>query len=548
MRTTMLWFLLSGALLLAGDVDPISPEALLVTVKTLSDVQPPGTADPKVAHPWTVKGGRGPRSGGYDVARWIASRMGAAGLRPIGERKSFLIPFDVELRWLRPEGAFACLPAYGDPERADLRKDWLPCCFSAAGDVRARVVFVGYGITAPEWGYDDYAGVDVRGKVALALAHEPREDQDGEAFEGKKLSRHGAEAEKALEAQRHGAVALVIVPEPSHPDGDPLETEATSWPGVVPAKDRERIESDDGRAKHLDEWTWAAGRQTRYARTRAELRIPCIIVRRSWVEHALPHGAVDLDEAQKGIDADLKPRSHELEERLWVDVDFRVERLPSANVVGEIPGETAEEAIVVGAHYDHFDPTADAVWPGACDNASGVAVILGVAERLAKTHPRRTIVFAAFGGEELGLQGSRALVADPPLPLSRVVAMVNLDMAGRGDEDKLTLLGVLRNPELAQVARDANANVGFALQENIEFAWPQGSDHFSFHEAGVPALMLTSSRFPEYHTSKDVADAVSGTKMAKAASLLAEFVERLAAGEGRFPAPKEVDVPYPTHK
>ncbi|MEK7866203.1 MAG: M20/M25/M40 family metallo-hydrolase [Planctomycetota bacterium] len=546
-RRSPLVLVLCAGILFAEDPDPMSAEALIETVKALSSVAPPGTVDSNGAYGWTVKGGRGPRSGGYDAARWIAARFGKAGLQPAPGRESFLVPFDVEVRWLQPDGGLSYVPAYGDPEPAQLRKDWLPLCFSAPGDVRARVVFVGYGITAPEWKYDDYAEVDVRGKVVLALAHEPREDQDGDAFEGKKLSRHGTEAEKAANAQRHGATALVIVADTKHADDEPLESDATAWPGVVPPKDRERIDSDMGRAMHLDEWTWAAGRQARHARLRAELKIPCAMARRSWIERVLPRGALDLAEAQAGIDSDLAPRSRELRERLGVAVDFRVERLPSANVVARVPGQV-DEAIVVGAHYDHFDPIGRTVFPGACDNASGTAVLLGVAEALAASKPRRTVYFVAFGGEELGLQGSRAFAADPPVPLGELAAMVNLDMAGRGEEGELTLLGVVRNPELAQVARDANAEVGFTLAENIEFAWPHGSDHFAFHEAGVPSLMLTSSRFGEYHTAKDTADQVSGPKMAKVASLLSAFIERLAAGEGRFPAPKEVDVPFPSRK
>lgn len=547
MRRTIFVLALIAGLLSADDRDPISAEALLDTVRTLADVRPPGEADPKKAHGWTAKGGRGPRSGGHDAARWIAARFGHAALLPAPDRESFLVPFDVELRWIQNDGGLWYVPAYGEPEAAQFHREWLPLCFSAPGDVRARVVFVGYGITAPEWGYDDYAGVDVRGRIVLALSHEPREDQEGEAFDGKKLSRHGTEEEKAANAQRHGAVAIVIVPDPRHADEDPLESDATAWPGVIPRKDRERIESDAGRSTHLDEWTWVAGRQARYARLRASLRIPCVVAHRSWIERVFPRGSLDLAKAQMQIDADLAPRSHELRERLGVAVDFRVERIPSANVVARVEGKT-DEAIVVGAHYDHFDPIGEVVFPGACDNASGVAILLGVAEALARSKPRRTVYFVAFGGEELGLQGSRAFVADPPVPLARIVAMVNLDMAGRGEETELTLLGVLRNPQLAQVAHDANAHVGFALAENIEFAWPHGSDHFAFHEAGVPALMLTSSRFREYHTAKDTADLVSGPKMAKVAALLQRFVERLAEGEERFPAPREVDVPFPSRK
>lgn len=202
----------------------------------------------------------------------------------------------------------------------------------------------------------------------------------------------------------------------------------------------------------------------------------------------------------------------------------------AANVLGILPGSDpgrAGEAVVVGAHYDHLGRAGGALHPGADDNASGTAVALGLARAFVAAGPApRTLVFAFFAAEELGLLGAAHYVGRPAMPLERTVAMVNLDMVGRLRDGRLHVGGVESGTTLRGLLADAAAGTGLDLRlTDTPFA---PSDHLRFYRAGVPVLFLTTGRHPDYHRPTDTADRVSADGLARVAALATRVVERLA--------------------
>ncbi len=204
------------------------------------------------------------------------------------------------------------------------------------------------------------------------------------------------------------------------------------------------------------------------------------------------------------------------------------------NVVGTVAG-TGEEWIVVGAHYDHLGvgvggEHSGSVFPGADDNASGVAALLHVATRLAgEKNLQRGIVFAAFAGEEIGLLGSRAFVAAPPVPIENVAAMINFDTVGRLEANRLIVFGSGTAEEFPEILRGVNYVTRFDLALNSE--GPGASDHTPFFEKGIPVLHLFSGANADYHRPTDTADKVSPEGIVRIADFAAEIVLHLAASE-----------------
>src|SRR5439155_4853614 len=203
----------------------------------------------------------------------------------------------------------------------------------------------------------------------------------------------------------------------------------------------------------------------------------------------------------------------------------------AANVIGVLPGTDpalAAEAVVIGAHYDHLGRADGVVYPGADDNASGTAVVLGLARAFAAAGGTdRTLIFALFGAEELGLIGSRHYVSRPALPLERTVAMVSFDMVGRLQGRVLSIGGGESGSRFRTLVSDAAQPEGVALEINGSPYGP--SDHSRFYAAGVPVLFFYTGGHSDYHKPSDTADKIDAAGMARVAAVGARVVERLAS-------------------
>jgi Zn-dependent M28 family amino/carboxypeptidase len=207
----------------------------------------------------------------------------------------------------------------------------------------------------------------------------------------------------------------------------------------------------------------------------------------------------------------------------------------AVNVIGVLPGRPgplAEEAIVLGAHYDHLGLTGGAIHPGADDNASGTAVVVGLARAFAAAGGLdRTLVFALFGAEELGLVGSGHYVRHPTVPLARTVAMINFDMVGRLRDGKIRVSGADSGRGLAEVVGRAAADLGAGVEQRGSPYAP--SDHSRFYTAGTPVLFFHTGSHPDYHRPGDTADKIDAAGMARIAALGARIADRLAADGAR---------------
>jgi len=421
-----------------------------------------------------MEGRRSGTPSGDLAARRIADWLAAAGLRPGGDQGTYLQTFVLETS-PRP-GPASSLDLLGPtPRRLEAGREWIAHGGSRAGEVSGDVVFVGYGAEIPEASYDDYAGVDVRGKIALALDGAPTHLSDA------RVSR----LDKLIAAQRRGAAALLIVG------------------GALPSPEKTSVEVG-----------LVSGALTREAAD--ALLAP---TRRTTVD-----ATTALSTARGPAPFAARTRAH-------IRVEKVIDETRAANVIGVLPGDDpalASEAVVIGAHYDHLGRSDGVVYPGADDNASGTAVVLGLARAFAAAGgSSRTLVFALFGAEELGLIGSRHYVNRPVVPLDRTVAMVNFDMVGRLQGRSLNVGGGDSGNRLRALVSDAAQLEGISLDVHGSPYGP--SDHSRFYAAGVPVLFFHTGGHSDYHKPSDTADKIDAAGMARVAAVGARVVERLAS-------------------
>jgi Tol biopolymer transport system component len=379
--------------------------------------------------------------------------------------------------------------------------EWTPLGFSSSGSFSAPIAFVGYGIDAPPLNYREFEGVDLKGKVALMLRYEPQERDEKSPFDGKKPSRWSAMRYKATKARDLGAVAVIFVT-------GPLQDEAKD---KLPALTNDGPESPAG--------------------------IPIIQVKTSTAQKW-----IDLDQFQKDVDADLKPRSRVLDARLTGTVDVKAEYAQGENVAGLIPGrgKLAKEYVVVGAHYDHLGygghgsmrPNDHAIHNGADDNASGTAAVMVAAARLKEllkdSKDHRTVLIALFSAEEVGLGGSGFLADHSPVPMNKVVAMINLDMVGAMKDDKLIALGSESAAEWKPLLARVASEVKLSVSASGDGYGP--SDQTSFYAKQVPVIHFFTGTHDRYHTPDDDADAINFAGAAKSAELTARVAQAIATG------------------
>jgi hypothetical protein len=451
-----------------------------VSVATASTPVPPSAAELRAtAEALTAPGMDGRRSGtpGGDLAaQRIADWLEAAGLQPGGDDGSFVQSFVVAAGARIAAGTTLRSLDAGAP-RFEAGRDWTPHGGSLRETVTGEVVFVGYGVSAPEAGYDDWARVDARGRVAIALEGAPPH------LSGVRATR----LEKLIAARRAGAGALLLV-------GDRLPTLAATTTAV-------RLVSGTLTPATADALLAPAGVTTAVLAQR-------IADRRA-------------------------PASLAVGTRAEVRVVLETADRTAVNVIGVLPGRDAAragEALVLGAHYDHLGVVGGTLHPGADDNASGTAVVVGLARAFAAAGPQdRTLVFALFGAEEIGLVGSGHYVRRPATPIDRTVAMLNFDMVGRLGGGMLTVGGVESGRGLRDVVTGAARRLSMRVTLRDSPFGP--SDHSRFYDAGTPVLFFHTGTHADYHRAGDTADKLDTVGMARVASLGTRVAETLAAGD-----------------
>jgi len=452
------------------------------------------------------------------AARWIAARFRELGLKPVPGQRDYFQRFEVTVSATLGKGN-RLAESNGDakPRALAAGQDFQPLNFSGNGRAAGEVVFAGYGITAPEYGYDDYAGIDVKGKIVLLLRHEPQEFDDKSPFAGRAYTSHAQVQNKAVNAKFHGAAAVLMVNDlPNH------------------SGDEDRLDRFSGRV----------------GPTSAD--IPFVQVRAAVAEKWLERAGFSLKQWMEETDRTLKPKPAALAGlRVEVAADVVRRRSASPNVAAYLPGET-DEYIVIGAHFDHLgmgeqsslapDLAGKAIHHGADDNASGTAGMLELAAYFAgRPKQKRGVLFLAFSGEELGLIGSSHYVNRPLLPLEKAAAMINMDMIGRIQNGRVYVGGTGTGDSLKKILEEAMA--GSPLKFDFSDQGGYGSsDHFSFVNRQVPVLFFFSGLHADYHKPSDTWDKINAAEAAQMLEVVARVAERLA-GDG--PRPQYVKVQMP---
>ena len=390
---------------------------------------------------------------------------------------------------------------------ANIKTDFMPLGISSSAIFEGDLAFVGYGLVAEPLDYDDYEGLDLQGKVALAMRYEPGEADPDSPFDGKRPSRFSDLRYKALKARQAGAVALIFV----SPPGD----------------DEDRLP----RVNHRG--------------SAANAGIPVLQVSRKLAQVWLALAGLELGALHAAIDADYRPHSRDLPGlRISGRTDLKSRYTEVANIIGIVPGhgDLAAEAIVVGAHFDHLGRGGahslaidnHAIHNGADDNASGVAaMICGVAglmqnikdDSAGEEKPRRSLVVVGFSGEEAGLLGSGWYVRHPVFPMEKTMAMVNLDMVGRLREEKLHAMGADSSPDWKPILAPLAQERGLDLLAGGDGYGP--SDQMSFYANGVPVVHFFTGSHSDYHTPDDDIDRLNISGGARIAEFLGDVLGQL---------------------
>ena len=494
--------------------------------------------------------GRGPGTKGIDQAgRWVAEQFAGIGLATVGPGDGapgdaggadrLFQPFAMTLdAKLGPAEGNTC-ELIGPPDAEGGRRtiplalgtDFTPLAAGGSGRFDLPLVFAGYGITAPAEHYDDYgvapaagaaadpaaaAVLPVKGAAVIVLRQEPQKDDPHSVFDGNQASQHAALSRKVANASEH-EVGGVIFANDADVDGDKLMAFTRAGDG--------------------------SERRT----------MPVLHLRRGVVDEVVKSSTGrSLADIQGAIDESLVPQSAALAG--WrIRGTTAIERVETEgrNVIAVLPGtgrsgaagddvaagngRPGRETVVLGAHYDHLGyggansaaPGENAVHHGADDNASGTALLVEVARVLAAEGPfPRTILFVAFSGEERGLLGSAHYTANAAVPLEDTVAMVNLDMVGRLDGDKIVVHGTGTGTGLEPLVDRLVAARGLEAAKEPGGFGP--SDHSSFYARKIPVLHLFTGSHSDYHRPTDTADKLNYDGMVRIARLVADVVRELA--------------------
>ncbi len=466
--------------------------------------------------------GRGTGTPGLEkAAEYVARQFRSYGLRPLNG--SYFQQFQVTTKAEMGKANRLEYRLNGQRQSLKPKEDFLPFSFSATQKVACPVVFAGYGITAKEYNYDDYADLDVKDKCVLLLRYEPQEFEEKSVFAGKAYTEHAQLPSKAYNARLHGAKAVILVNNMAN---------------------RGASETDK-----LDKFGTASGP--------ANSGLGYVHMRYEVAERWMQAASKDLREIVGGIDKDLKPRSFAFPDTLQVELETEIQQVQKQvrNVVGYLPGET-EEYVIIGAHYDHLGLGDEhSLAPsligkphyGADDNASGTAGVLELARYFGgRPKQKRGVLFMAFAGEELGLLGSSYYVNQAMMPLGKAAAMINMDMIGRVQNGRVYVGGSGTGSSLKSIIEKAAEGVDLKVDLSEKSGYGS-SDHTSFTTKQVPVLFFFSGLHADYHKPSDTWDKIDAPQAVKVLRVVANATDRLAQ-DGARPLYVKVEPPkMPNH-
>lgn len=465
--------------------------------------------------------GRGPLTNGLEKAGdYIASRFKELGLKPLSKDGSYFQPFTVNgvvmtgpaaIEFKGPEGKTNGFLV----EPGKKSNDAVVLALSAEGKFGGDLAFVGYGITMGKDGaYDDYQGINAEKKIVMILRDAPRAGRKDDGFESPNRRRTlSSLTEKIGNAQKHNAAGVIFV-----------NDKATA-----------------GEKDPLIDFSYLAT-------NRFGAKIPVFMISRKQADSLLKaSGLGDLAQKEEAIDKDLKPQSADIK-GVSVTMEAKLKRgsvIPVRNVIGVLEGSgpLADEAVVVGAHYDHVGSggfgslgagRVAAIHQGADDNGSGTTAMLELAKRYAieKDRVGRKIIFMAFSAEELGLFGSVHYCKEPLFPLEKTAAMVNLDMVGRlrpdkeSKKDRMLIQGSGTSEGFEALLDRINKGYEFTTVRQKSGFGP--SDHSSFASKKIPVLFLWTDVHDDYHRPTDTPDRINYDGMEKIIRFASEVIDEVS--------------------
>ena len=461
---------------------------------------------------------------------YIVSQLEKIGAKPLPGQLDYRVPFEftagskdggskISLSYAptagveRPLGPVGTLEGFVAVARA--------LSFSDNGEVSGPVVFAGYGLVVPDsqdFGYDSYAGLDVKDKIVVILRYFP---EDADPKTKAILARYSDLRYKATFARQHGAKAMIVVTGPTSPNAGELVPmtidTAIAGSGIV------GISVTGETAKAL------------FARAQGKT----------------------LEDAQKALDSGNPHVAGFDLPGVTAQVKAAVEREKQTghNIVAYLPATAPTSAVqkpwvALGAHYDHLGhgtggslagkDEAGRIHAGADDNASGTAAVLAIGEALSKQPRRRNVLLDLWSGEELGMLGSTAFAAKPPVPIDQIAAYLNFDMVGRMQDNKLAVQAAGTSPVWSKMLEQANVAAGFNLQ--VQQDPNQPTDVSTFNQAGVPSLAFFTGTHVDYHRPSDTADKINYEDLDRVVAFASAIARRIADLE---PPPEftKVDLP-----
>jgi hypothetical protein len=457
------------------------------------------------------------------AANYIASEFLRFGLKPMGDDGTYFQNFDLVTAWpdkqslsliARQNGVEKSYQLDHDFDFSDLLESNNPA--TATGPL----VFLGYGVNAPEYGYNDFAGTDVHGtdlhgidlhgKIALVLTHEPQESDPNSRFKGKWNTIYAYDVYKYEQIRKAGAAGLLIVRErnPHRPPDKPSAPHDWSMPTPLVA---------------LAGSMWD---------------LPIFKITEATADELLANSGKTIATLQKAIDQSFKPQSF-----LVPGVEITMKKalkdrevVRARNVIALLEGSDPrlkDEYVVISGHYDHVGVVQGRTYRGADDNASGTIGVLESARAYTqgKVRPRRSVMFVAFDAEEAAMLGSAYLAGNPVLPLDKAVADLNMDMIGRDEEtptwklnpdqtrNSVNLVGTLYNPDLRRIIESNNQSIGLQLDFKTDIydpeEWFDRSDQIIFATKSIPMVLFNTGEHRDYHTENDTWDKINYRKMEK---------------------------------
>ena len=468
--------------------------------------------------------GRGVETKGIELAaQHILAEYEKFGLKPGMPDGTYRQKFDITIGELKVNEATKVVitDAAGQQQSLKLASEFHPIQRGKNGNCSGELVFIGYGITSEEDSYNDYADIDVDGKIVVMIRREPQQDDVNGAFKGTEPTSHSYIDTKLTLALKNKAAGVIFVNDPhSAPTADKDDLSDPSSFGTV-----------------------AAG-------------LPFVHVKQSVVDKLLTASPLfvttadgdkkslsTLKEVSDYIDGSLRPVSQVMTGyKAELNTDFTASTVEAFNLIGVIEGEgeLADETIVIGGHYDHLGyggygsrakDRSGEVHNGADDNATGTAAVMEIIRRVASgPKPKRRMVFICFSGEERGLLGSKYYVDNPAYPLDKTVAMLNYDMIGTLRNNKIEVNGVGTAAEFAEIVKKADEVSPLDITV-IEHPFA-GSDHLPFFQKEIPVMFCFTGITSRYHTPDDDFEMVNVEGVVS----VIDFTESLLRGIDALPA------------